>query len=214
MVPPLLHIRKVDKVAAVKQVGPVIELKFAIKTIAVDQDADQQYNHRRDQDKVGVIAQLKDFSAHVGVIHFGKFRVIKLCFNAPDSLNQCALLAAGSGLITGVGGIGTMLIGTPLDILNIIAQQFRVTLAISYHYTGKYKINFDDFFKIVATSVKADTKLALSKNVMEEVAEKILMGLGTKASRRLIPVVGGVIGGTVNYMFIKGIAKELKEREY
>ncbi|MBB5634419.1 hypothetical protein HDF26_002913 [Pedobacter cryoconitis] len=129
-------------------------------------------------------------------------------------INQCALLAAGSGLITGVGGIGTMLIGTPLDILNIIAQQFRVTLAISYHYTGKYKINFDDFFKIVATSVKADTKLALSKNVMEEVAEKILMGLGTKASRRLIPVVGGVIGGTVNYMFIKGIAKELKEREY
>lgn len=127
-------------------------------------------------------------------------------------INQCALLAAGSGLITGVGGIGTMLIGTPLDVINIIAQQFRVTLAISYHNTGKYKISFDHFFKIVASSVKADTKLAISKNVMEEVAEKILMGLGSKASRRLIPVVGGVIGGTVNYLFIKGVARELKEK--
>ncbi|RAJ37299.1 hypothetical protein [Pedobacter cryoconitis] len=127
-------------------------------------------------------------------------------------INQCALLAASSGLITGVGGIGTMLIGTPLDVMNIIAQQFRVTLAISYYKTGKYKISFDDFFKIVASSVKADTKLAISKNVMEEVAEKILMGLGTKASRRLVPVVGGVIGGTVNYLFIKGVAKELKEK--
>lgn len=127
-------------------------------------------------------------------------------------INQCALLAAGSGLVTGVGGIGTMLIGTPLDVMNIIAQQFRVTLAISYYKTGKYKISFDDFFKIVASSVKADTKLAISKNVMEEVAEKILMGLGTKASRRLVPVVGGVIGGTVNYLFIKGVAKELKEK--
>jgi hypothetical protein len=126
-------------------------------------------------------------------------------------INQCALLAAGSGLVTGVGGIGTMLIGTPLDVINLITQQFRVTLAISYHYTGKYKISFDDFFKIVASSVKADTKLAISKNIMEEVAEKMLLNLGSKASRRLVPVVGGVIGGTVNYLFIKGVAKDLRK---
>lgn len=127
-------------------------------------------------------------------------------------INQCALLAAGSGIVTGVGGIGTMLVGTPLDIINLITQQFRVTLAISYHNTGKYKINFEDSFKIVASSVKADTKLAISKNIMEEVAERMLLSLGSKASRRLVPVVGGVIGGTVNYLFIKGVAKELKEK--
>lgn len=127
-------------------------------------------------------------------------------------VNQCAFMAAGSGLITGVGGVGTMLIGTPIDMVNIITQQFRVTLAISYYHTGKYRISFEDFFKIVASSVKADTKLILSKNIMEEVAEKILMNLGAKASRRLVPVVGGVIGGTVNYLFIKNLAKELMER--
>ncbi|MNY58145.1 hypothetical protein D3C86_1944500 [compost metagenome] len=59
--------------------------------------------------------------------------------------------------------------------------------------------------------MKADTKLAISKNVMEEVAEKILMNLGSKATRRLVPFVGGVIGGTVNYLFIKGVAKELRK---
>ncbi|WGQ10458.1 EcsC family protein [Pedobacter gandavensis] len=127
-------------------------------------------------------------------------------------INQCAYLAAGSGLITGVGGISTMLIGTPVDMINIITQQFRVTLAISYHHTGKSKISFEDFFKIVASSVKADTKLVLSKNIMEEVAEKIFMSLGSKVSRRLIPVVGGVIGGTINYLFIKNVAKELMEK--
>jgi len=127
-------------------------------------------------------------------------------------INQCALLAAGSGIITGIGGLGTMLVGTPLDVINIITQQFRVTLAISYHNTGKYKISFDDFFKIVASSVKADAKLAISKNIMEEVAEKILMSLGSRASRRLIPVAGGIIGGTINYLFIKGLAKELREK--
>lgn len=126
-------------------------------------------------------------------------------------INQCALFAAGSGVATGMGGIGTMLIGTPLDVINLITQQFRVTLAISYHNTGKYKISFEEFFKIVASSVKADTKLAISKNVMEEVAEKILMNLGSKATRRLVPFVGGVIGGTVNYLFIKGVAKDLRK---
>lgn len=127
-------------------------------------------------------------------------------------INQCALLAAGSGVITGFGGIGTMLIGTPLDVINLITQQFRVTLAISYHNTGTYKISFEDFFKIVAKSVKADTKLAISKNVMEEVAERILLSLGSKASRRLVPIVGGLIGGTINYLFIKGVANELRPK--
>jgi hypothetical protein len=128
-------------------------------------------------------------------------------------INQCAYMAAGSGLVTGIGGFSSMLIGIPLDVINLITQQFRVTLAISYHRTGYYKINFEDFFKIVATTVKADTKLAISKNIMEEVAEKLALMLGSKTSQRLVPIVGGLIGGTVNYLFIKGVAKTLLSTE-
>jgi hypothetical protein len=128
-------------------------------------------------------------------------------------INQCAYLAAGSGLVTGIGGFSSMLIGVPLDVINLITQQFRVTLAISYYHTGSYTINFEDFFKIVASTVKADTKLAISKNIMEEVAEKLVLTLGSKTSQRLVPVIGRLIGGTVNYLFIKGVAKTLLSTE-
>ena len=126
-------------------------------------------------------------------------------------VNQCALMAAGSGVITGIGGLSTVLIGIPVDVINLVTQQFRVTMAIAYHNTGNYRFPFEDFFKIVATSLKADTGVAISKNVMEEVAEKILMGIGSKTSQRLIPVVGAVIGGTINYLFIKRIAEGIKD---
>ncbi|MBC7565601.1 MAG: hypothetical protein H7223_01385 [Pedobacter sp.] len=128
-------------------------------------------------------------------------------------INQCAYMAAGSGLVTGIGGLSSLLIGVPLDVINLITQQFRVTLAISYHQTGSYKINFEDFFRIVASTVKADAKLALSKNIMEEVAEKLVLTLGSKTSQRLVPIVGGLVGGTVNYFFIKGVAKTLLNNE-
>ena len=125
-------------------------------------------------------------------------------------INQCALLAAGSGVITGAGGLTTMLIGVPLDMVNLITQQFRVTMAISYHNTGSYKLNFDDFFKIVAASLKVDAGMAISKNMMEEVAEKLLVNIGSKTAERLIPVVGAVIGGSANYLFIKRVATQLR----
>ena len=126
-------------------------------------------------------------------------------------VNQCAFLAAGSGAITGIGGLTTMMIGVPIDVLNLITQQFRVTMAIAYQNTGTYRFPFEDFFKIVASSLKADTKLAISKNIMEEVAEKMLLNFGSKASQRLVPFVGAAIGGTVNYLFIKQVAKGLQE---
>src|ERR1700679_761461 len=69
-------------------------------------------------------------------------------------INQCALFAAGSGVISGSGGAGTMLVGIPLDMVNLITQQFRVTLAITYHTRGDYKMDFSEFIKTVASSMK------------------------------------------------------------
>jgi hypothetical protein len=128
-------------------------------------------------------------------------------------VNQCALLAAGSGALAGAGGLATMLVGVPLDMINLVTQQFRVTLAITYHQTGRYELKFNDFFKIVASSLKVDAGVTITKNVMEEVAEKLLINLGSKTAERLVPVVGAVIGGSANYLFIKRIARQLRERK-
>lgn len=127
-------------------------------------------------------------------------------------INQCALLAAGSGAMAGAGGLSTLVLGIPFDLINIITQQFRVTLAINYYYTGKYQLKFADFFTIVAASLKVDTGMTISKNVMEEVAEKLMLNLGSKTAERLIPVVGAVIGGSVNYLFIKRMANTLQAK--
>jgi hypothetical protein len=37
------------------------------------------------------------------------------------------------------------------------------------------------------------------------------MLLGTRTAERLVPVVGAVIGGTANYLFIKRMADSMKE---
>jgi hypothetical protein len=128
-------------------------------------------------------------------------------------VNHCALLAAGSGAASGAGGFATLLVGAPLDMLNLIMQQFRVTMAIRYHNTGEYKINFVDCFRMVASSLKVDAGVTITKNIMEEVVAKLMLIFGSRAAERLLPVVGAVIGGTANYLFIKRVANNLMEEK-
>jgi len=64
---------------------------------------------------------------------------------------------------------------------------------------------------VVATSLKVEAGVNLTKTVMEAIAEKMLMVLGTRTAERMVPVVGAVIGGTANYIFIKRMAKSVKE---
>lgn len=126
-------------------------------------------------------------------------------------INQCAYLAAGSGVVSGTGGLVTMMIGMPVDFVNLITQQFRVTMAIMYYHKGSYKIGFDEFMQLVATSFKIEAGIAVTKTMMETIAEKMLLAFGAKAARRLVPVVGAVIGGAANYMFVKKMAEKVKE---
>lgn len=128
-------------------------------------------------------------------------------------IEQCACLAAGSGVISGSGGMFTLIAGIPFDFANLITQQFRVTMAIMYYNKGTYKIEFEDFMKLVATSLKVEAGVAISKTMMEGIAEKLLLLLGSRTAERLVPVVGAVIGGTANYLFIKRMAASVKKME-
>ena len=128
-------------------------------------------------------------------------------------IEQCAYLAAGSGVISGSGGLFTMVIGIPLDFMNLITQQFRVTMAIMYSTRGAYNIGFNEFMSLVAASLKVEASVAITKTMMESVAEKMLLIFGTRTAERLIPVVGAAIGGTTNYLFIKRMAKMVKKMQ-
>ncbi len=128
-------------------------------------------------------------------------------------IDQCAYLAAGTGVISGSGGMFTLIAGIPFDFANLITQQFRVTMAIMYHNKGSYQIEFEDFMKLVATSLKVEAGVAMSKTIMEGIAEKLLMLVGTRAAERLVPIVGAAIGGTANYLFIKRMAASVKKMQ-
>jgi hypothetical protein len=122
-------------------------------------------------------------------------------------------MAAGTGVITGGGGAITMIVGMPFDLLNMITQQFRVTMAIIYHNRGNYQLDFAEFMAIVAASLQVEVGVAITKGMMERIAEKIMLRMGSKTAARLIPVVGGVIGGTANYLFIKRIGESIKRMQ-
>ncbi|MBK0380299.1 hypothetical protein [Mucilaginibacter segetis] len=164
--------------------------------------------------------QLKNYAEHLSEDGF------KQIFNHIDQLNikkgvdrmgldkfinQCAYLAAGSGAIAGSGGILTMIVGMPVDFVNLITQQFRVTMAITYYNKGSYKVSFEQFMTIVATSFKVEAGVAVTKTMMEGIAEKLLMMFGVRTAERLIPVVGAAIGGTTNYLFVKRMAESVKK---
>ncbi len=128
-------------------------------------------------------------------------------------IEQCAWLAAGTGVVSGSGGMFTLIAGIPFDFANLITQQFRVTMAIMYYNRGTYQISFEEFMSLVATSLKVEAGVAISKTMMEGIAEKLLMLFGTRTAERLVPVVGGVIGGGTNYVFIKRMARSVKEMQ-
>jgi len=128
-------------------------------------------------------------------------------------IEQCARLSGITGVISGSGGALTMAVGIPFDLLNMITQQIRVTLGIIYYNRGTYQIGFDEFLSIMAAALQVEAGIAITKNILERGAERVLVRMGSKTATRLIPVVGAVISGATNYLFIKRMAESIKRMQ-
>ena len=126
-------------------------------------------------------------------------------------IEHCARLAASTGAITGMGGAVTMIVGIPADLFNSLAQQFRVTMGIIYARRGRYEVSFEELMSVVAVSIGVEAGLLLTRQVLENIAEKLLIRMGAKAGGRLVPVIGAVVGGTTNYLFIKSVGASVKK---
>lgn len=125
-------------------------------------------------------------------------------------IERCARMAAVSGAVSGGGGVFTVAIGIPLDLVNLVTQQIRVTLGIIYYSRGAYEITFDEFLSYMAAALQVEAGIAIAKSILERGSEKMLLRMGTKTATRLIPVIGGAIGGATNYLFIKRMADTVK----
>lgn len=126
-------------------------------------------------------------------------------------IRHCAWLACGTGAACGFGGFGTMIVGVPVDVINNVFQQFRVTLGVIYHKKGTYNVSFEELMKIVGISVGVEVGATLTKVVMFKIAQQILVRMSVGAAGKIIPLFGAVIGGSVNYMFITGIGASVKK---
>lgn len=126
-------------------------------------------------------------------------------------IEHCARLAAGTGAVTGLGGPITLLVGIPADMLNNLTQQFRVTLGVIYHRRGDYSVTFDEFMSIIAVSIGVEAGLIMTRAILENIAERLLIRMGVKLGGRLIPFVGAIVGASTNYLFIKSIGRSVKK---
>jgi hypothetical protein len=126
-------------------------------------------------------------------------------------IKHCARLAAATGLVSGVGGVATMVVSVPADMLNCMSQQFRVTLAVIYAKTGDYEVSFEDFMAIVAISIGVEAGVMITKSVLVRIAERLLVRMSERTAARVVPILGAAIGGATNYLFIKGIGASLKQ---
>jgi hypothetical protein len=126
-------------------------------------------------------------------------------------IEHCARLAASTGAVTGMGGAVTMIVGIPADLFNNLAQQFRVTMGVIYARRGNYTVTFEELMSVVGVSVGLEAGLLLTREILERMAEKLLIRMGAKAGGRLVPVVGAFVGGTTNYLFIKSVGASVKK---
>lgn len=125
-------------------------------------------------------------------------------------IKHCSRLAAATGVVSGVGGVATMVVSVPADMLNCMTQQFRVTLAVIYAKTGDYEVSFEDFMAIVAISIGVEAGVMITKSVLIRTAERLLVRMSERTAARIVPILGAAIGGATNYFFIKGIGASLK----
>lgn len=131
--------------------------------------------------------------------------------------------SATSGFLTGVGGLATMPIAVPANFASVMFVQIRMTAAIAY--MCGYNIRDDQvktfvYACLTGNAIKDMLKdvgiiigTKLTKNIIQNISGKVIADInkrvgfrlltkfGTKGAINLgkaIPLVGGLIGGTVD----------------
>jgi EcsC protein family len=125
---------------------------------------------------------------------------------------RCAAAGAMTGLPSGFLALGT--IGADLGYL--IFQQFRLVLAVAtiYGYEPSHRERFNEALSCIAygsgVSIGKHGLATVLESVSIEggvVAEKIGARFARERMARIVPFVGAVSGGALNYMAVRAVGK-------
>ncbi|MBP0614788.1 hypothetical protein [Jiella mangrovi] len=125
-------------------------------------------------------------------------------------INQAALWAGATGAVAGTGGAVTMVFGLPVSVINTLVQQFRVTMAVIHHKRQSVVPSFEDFMKIVGLLLGVQIGATMTRSLLLNIAGQIGARVATGGFAMAVPVLGGVVGGGANYLYIRGIGASLK----
>lgn len=148
--------------------------------------------------------------------------------------SMTATLCAAGGFTSGIGGITTTVVLAGADIANMAAQLYRLNqkLALLNGFDPDNELHNDRAQTIFMAALGLDAtaqagiRTIVTKAATENLTKRgpastpvirlvmeIAKILGVKLTKaqagKLIPFVGGIVGGGVNYMFAKAMTKKM-----
>lgn len=136
--------------------------------------------------------------------------------------------SAASGFVTGLGGIMTMPITVPANIASVMYVQIRMICAIAH--MGGHDIRSDKVKTFIYLCMVGNGAKELLKNVGVKVSEKVLIRMvnsmtnkmsaklaskigekGASSISKAVPVLGGVVGGSLDAASTQIIGKVAKK---
>lgn len=132
--------------------------------------------------------------------------------------------AGTSGFVTGLGGVVTMPITVPANIASVIYIQIRMITAIAY--MGGHDVHNDKVKSLVyicmvgngAKELLKDLSVKAGEKLVSKIVEKVSTNLATKtggksiaSASKVLPVVGGVIGGSFDAVTTRTVGMVAKK---
>lgn len=136
--------------------------------------------------------------------------------------------SAASGFVTGIGGLITLPIAVPANIASVMYVQIRMICAIAH--MGGHDIRSDKVKTFIYLCIVGNGAKELLKNVSVRISEKVLIRtvnslvnqLSTKLATKIgekgatslgkaVPVLGGVVGGSLDAVSTRIIGKVAKK---
>jgi uncharacterized protein (DUF697 family) len=112
---------------------------------------------------------------------------------------------SATGFITGMGGLITLPVAIPADVAATIYVQTKMIAAIAH--MGGYDIRDDKVKTLVYICLVGDAVKDVLTEMGVSIARRSLVRVSGKSLSRLLPFVGGIIGGTINGITTKAMGE-------